>query len=425
MRDLPHVATRLFGTPLLVDPRKLEAIVPAFLRRLNGDPDEMSGEPARQADMQIADGVAVIPIIGSLVRRKTAMDAWSGLTSYGDIARCLDGCLGDARVRAILLQIDTCGGEAGGCFELCDKIFQARSTKPIWAVADVDALSAGYAIAGSAQRIIAGASGSTGSIGVVAVHMEKSVQNEAIGLTYTVFRAGARKADLNSYEPLTAEAGKRLQSSMDRLRDTFVRHVARGRDGVSVAQALATEGQWYDAPEALKLGLVDQLGTFEDAYAALAAEVALPAPAMKPAAPAQPEAPLDDAKDPDKPDEPTEVGATAMDPNENVVQLDSARTEGRAAAMAEVREIHELCALAGKPLLANEFILAGKALPDVRKALIDAKAAEDAKAGELSNHPAGGVPAATAAAVSPAVVMAGWDAAFAKVHADRTAALRR
>jgi hypothetical protein len=220
-RDFPHLAARLFGTPLLIDERKLDAIVPAFMRRLNGEddaPGDGGGDYREPGEPRYANGVAVIPVIGSLVRRKSMMDAWSGLTSYSDIATCLRCALDDPRVRAILLQVDSFGGEASGCFELCDELYAARGRKPIWAVGDVDALSAGYAILAQADRVLVAPSGSAGSIGAVAVHCERSQFNEAMGYTYTVFRAGTRKAELNSLEPITKAAAEKVAASLAKVR---------------------------------------------------------------------------------------------------------------------------------------------------------------------------------------------------------------
>jgi len=98
-------------------------------------------------------------------------------------------------------------------------------------------------------------------------------------------------------------------------------------------------------------------------------------------------------------------------PPGNVVDLDAARAQGAAQHAAEVRQIAELCQLAGKPALAVDFISTGKSLADVRKALIDEKAKEDAKLGEVSNHQPARQPS------TPAAAMAGWDSAFQKVHA--------
>jgi capsid assembly protease len=430
--DLPHLASRLFGTPLLVDARKLDAIVPAFMRRLNGEGDDpaAAGDYREPGDPVISSGVAIIPIIGTLVRRKTALDAMSGLTSYGDISAALRCALDDARVRAILLQVDSFGGEASGCFELCDELFAARQKKPLWAVADVDAMSAGYAILSQAERCYVAPSGAVGSIGAVAVHCERSQQNEMMGVTYTVIRAGLRKAELNGYEPLTRAAAEKVQASLDKCRDTFVATVVRARPGLTTRAARATEAQWYDADDALRLKLVDAIGTYEAVFAELAQSVA-PVAIAQPV-PAQPMAPIEPETDDDE--EPAdELPAAAReeslmdpkdttapvaavpptDPANNVVNLDAARAEGRAAGIAEVREIAELCQIAGVPGRAAEFIATGKSVADVRKALIDGRAAADAKTGELSNHQ----PASTAA-VNKAEL---WDRAFGRVHGNSAA----
>jgi ClpP class serine protease len=397
-RDLPHLAGRLFGTPLLIDARKLDAIVPAFMRRLNGDDDDV-GDAARATVIEptIAGGIAVIPVIGTLVRRKTMMDAWSGLTSYHDLAASLDCALDDARVKAILFQVDSFGGEAQGCFELCDRIYAARGRKPIWAIADVDSLSAGYAILSQADQCYVAPSGSAGSIGAVAVHCERSQLNEAMGVTYTLIRSGLRKAELNVYEPLARAAAEKMQASLDKVRKQFVRTVVRARPGLTARAALATEGQWYDAEDALAQKLINGILTYEDAFAALARSVAAtvqPEPPPSPPAPAEDD---DDEDDIDPPEDELPVAAqedrmdTQDAPNTgtaqpNVVDLDSVRAEGRAAFAAEVKEIAELCQLAGRPALAAEYIGGGRTVAQVREALIAARAQPDQQMGEISNR---------------------------------------
>lgn len=435
MRDLPHLAGRLFGTPLLIDVRKLDAIVPAFIRRLEGDPDDTGGaQPARSSENSVSDRVAVVRAIGTLIRRKTFMDAYSGLCSYGDIAAAVRTAMEDPRVGAVMLEVDSFGGEAAGCFELCDQLYAYRGRKPIWAVANVDSLSAGYAILAQADRTFVAPSGSAGSIGAVAIHCERSQMNEALGLTYTVIRAGLRKAELNTLEPLTKAAAEKVQTSLDLARQKFINSVVRARPGLTARAARATEAQWYQAEDAVKQKLVDAISTFDDAFAELAASVRVSSIATPP--PPAPAPPVEDDEDgPENPEEkvmdpkdnggaaagtatpptpaPAPPAAAAAPPAvDNVVALDGARAEGRAAFAAEVKEISELCQLAGKPALAAEFMAAGKSLAEVRKALVDAKAAEDAKGGELSNHNT-----RTAQKVAAAEVSAGWDKAFANARA--------
>src|SRR4029077_18543547 len=123
--------------------------------------------------------------------------------------------------------------------------------------------------------------------------------NEAMGFTYTVIRAGLRKAELNSYEPLTRDAAEKMQGSLDKMRDIFVRSVVRARAGLSRTAALATEGQWYEADDALKQRLIDGIATYEDAFAQLSQSVA-PAQVAAPPPPAL-EPPDDDNHDDDDP----------------------------------------------------------------------------------------------------------------------------
>jgi ClpP class serine protease len=429
-RNLPHLANRLFATPLLIDERKLDVITSVFAQKLNGEADQQlsAGDFREPGEMEIdtVNGIAIIPVIGSLVRRPTMLDAWSGLTSYGEIEECLECALSDARVKAILFQIDSFGGEAGGCFELCDKIFQARSKKPIWAVADIDALSAGYAILSSAEQCFVAPRGSAGSIGVISVHCERSQANAAMGVTYTVLRAGERKGDFNPYERLAPEAAQKALSIMDRTRQVFAQTVSRNRGSVSVQAILETEGQWYDPEDALSLGLIDGIATYETVFDRLAAKVVAdqppddpdntaPAPIEPGGEPAVKSLPYDDGReDDDNPEDDDDMKGGTMDPKDDankpaegatavpvttavpaaasaggtVVSLDSVREPAQSREL----QIAQLCKLSGFPALAPDFMMnAALSVDDVRDKLQTMRAEKDAALGDISNNaPTGG-----------------------------------
>jgi signal peptide peptidase SppA len=462
-RDFTHLAGRLFGTPLLFDPRKLESIIPIFQKKLNGeDADNPEGEynsgSAGEPIVTQSNGVAVISIIGSLVRRGSWIDAYSGLISYHEILEMMACAMNDARVRGIMLQVDSFGGEAAGCFELCDELVKFRGRgKPIFASADVNALSAGYAIASCSDKLFVAPSGALGSIGVVAVHMERSIQNEMMGLTYNVFAAGNRKADGNPYEKLAPEAARKLQISLEKTQETFARMVENNRPGLTFQQILDMEGQWYDADEALTLGLADEVATYEQAFLALAASIA-PAPAAQP--PREPPAPIEPSED-DQPNPSTEgtqsmtttptvagaaveptatvagaaAGATAALPAspalpDNVVAL---TTEARNAGAAAVTEIVELCEVAGKPELAAGFIRAGKTGAQVRTELLNAKASaaaagEAAAGGTINNtqpekkaDPSNPLAGLGGGGAPKSESLSSWDAALSAVNSGRKA----
>ena len=204
---LPHLASRLFGTPLLIHPPKLDVILSVVGPRMSlatvsdMPPMDMAAfqRPARTAT---PEGIAVIPIHGSLVKRALGMDAASGLTSYSEIASMLDAALADPQVRGILLDIDSPGGEASGSFELSRRVREVAAVKPVWAVANDAAYSAAYALAASAQRLFVTETGGVGSIGVIALHVDQSVKDAKDGYRFTAITAGAHKHDYSPHEPL-------------------------------------------------------------------------------------------------------------------------------------------------------------------------------------------------------------------------------
>lgn len=166
MMPLPHLAARLFGTPLLVHRAKLDVILAVLGERLNlAAPHADLAIPVPRVTPAQPPGIAVIPIHGTLVKRVLGVEAASGLTSYGGIAQEMEAALADPLVQGILLDIDSPGGEASGSFELARQIRHAATQKPVWAVANDAAYSAAYALAASAQRLIVTETGGVGSTG--------------------------------------------------------------------------------------------------------------------------------------------------------------------------------------------------------------------------------------------------------------------
>jgi capsid assembly protease len=280
--DLPHIAARLYGTPLLVAPPKMETIVAALGPRIAGDAqllapaayvdDEDDGRGSAHRSYAMTDsGIAVLPVVGSMVRRGAFLDAMSGLRSYASLQSDVQAALDDPAVRGLLLELDTPGGEAGGAFDAFDAIRTAanRAGKPIWAIANEGALSAGYALAAVADRIWVTRTGEVGSVGVVALHIDQSKADAQKGLKYTYIHAGAHKVEGNPHEPLADGTRAALQADVDALYGMFIEHVAQHR-GMAPERLRATEAQVYRGADALTAGLADELGTLPEALAAFA-----------------------------------------------------------------------------------------------------------------------------------------------------------
>ena len=282
MTDLPYLASRLYGTPLLVARPKLEIILGVVARKLAGDtlatPPPANVDTGMTGGLQILEGIAILPVLGTLVRRSSYIGTASGLTSYHDIEAMAEAAFADPMVKAVLLEIDSSGGEAGGVFDLAQRLRQLAQTsgKPLWAIADEAALSAAYAIAAAADRLWLTRTAEVGSIGVVAVHVDESVADAKAGMTYTFLHAGRHKVDGHPHAPLPAPVAADIQSDIEQLHDQFIALVS-GFRRLTPEMVRATEARVYRGEAALQAGLADQIGTRAEAITALQRQLAMSA----------------------------------------------------------------------------------------------------------------------------------------------------
>jgi signal peptide peptidase SppA len=275
MLDLPHVASRIFGTPLMIARAKLEVILGVMAPRFAGGPVEPVDLAVDLAPLTsiTTERIAVVSVIGTLLSRSGYLDASSGLLSYGDIGDAIASAMDDASVRGVILDVDSPGGEVGGLFDLVERIgaIKAASGKPLWAVANEGALSAAYAIASTADRLYVTRTGETGSIGVVAVHVDESGADAKAGLSWSFVFAGGQKVDGNAHEPLSARARATIQGDVDRLYAEFCGLVATNRD-LADETVRGTNAAVYRGNLAVRAGLADRVGTLDAAIADMAAE---------------------------------------------------------------------------------------------------------------------------------------------------------
>ncbi|MFN4342882.1 MAG: S49 family peptidase [Azonexus sp.] len=405
---LVHLASRIVGTPLLIARPKLDVILSVLGGRigLHGAdlpaPDMALPLPsARPAGETGTHGIAVIPVVGTLIRRSMGIEAASGLMSYGEIEARLDAALADPQVAGILLDLDSPGGEASGVFELAERIRAACTIKPIWAHANDAAYSAAFAIAAACQRLTLSQTAGVGSIGVIALHVDQSVKDAKDGFSYTAVFAGGRKNDFSPHAPLSPQAASALQAEVDRLYDLFVTQVARMR-GLDAEVVRATEAAVFYGEQAVTVGLADAVLPLDQVFAqfndALTAKQRLAQPRQARASPrsaatrlspprTQPstlEIPMTEHQDDhDAYDE------NARDPADATPQDDAPHPEGepqatpvasalRAQSFAhgrsEAQAIAELCLIAGQPQRTAELLASGFTEAQVRRALLETKA---------------------------------------------------
>jgi signal peptide peptidase SppA len=269
------------------------------------------------------------------------LDSLFGFGNYEDVQARFDAAVTDPSIDAILLEIDSPGGEAAGAFDLADKIYAARGSKPVWAIANDSAFSAAYAIGSAADKLFLTRTGGVGSIGVLAAHVDQSGYDEKQGVKVTTLFAGTRKNDFNAHEPLSEDAAGFLQAEVNRLYGLFVDTVSRNRS-ISADTVRATEAGLFFGDDAVKAGLADGVGTFESAVQSLAATLT-PKPRKE----------------------------TRMLDEKPPVDLEAIRKEAAEALKTQHLEIIHACRLAGKPDKAADFIEQGTTLEAARKTLLE------------------------------------------------------
>lgn len=268
MPMLAHLAGRLFNTPLLVERGYAQVVTSVLAPRLNVQPivaadQTLIRKPAREP-MLAASGIMILPVVGGLMHRGDSLDAMSGAESYTHLNNMIVAALGNEKIRGILLDIDSPGGEAAGCFEFADILMDARKQKPIWGVANATACSAAYLILASCNKAYVTRSGQVGSIGVAWLHVDVSQALKEAGVVTTWVYAGDHKVDGNPYDKLSADVKADFQTSVDKTYSLFVDSVAARRP-MKADAIRATEARVYRAEEAVSLKLVDGIKSLEGA----------------------------------------------------------------------------------------------------------------------------------------------------------------
>lgn len=293
MSKFARVAGRLFNAPLMLRPEKAEMLCAALVDRLgianlegiDGTTlaaaalrqkagDWMEDEPASPARRQYAveQRVARIGIDGTLVHKLGGVAPYSGMVGYDCLEKVIADAQANKEVGALLLDIDSPGGEVSGCFEFARKLRTMGASgggKPIVAFANEMACSAAYAIAASCDAVMTTQTGMVGSIGVwtMLVDMTKGLQKG--GISATMIRAGERKARGGPYETADEATIAKLQGWVDETWQIFADHVASCRP-ISSGAVLSLEGDWYTGSDALDLGLIDAVDSPEAIFQAVA-----------------------------------------------------------------------------------------------------------------------------------------------------------
>jgi protease-4 len=171
----------------------------------------------------------------------------------------------DDRVRCILIRIDSPGGGVGPSQEMYREIERTIEEKPVVASLGSIAASGGYYIAAPTSHIVANPGTVTGSIGVISYFPNLQQIFDKIGYSMVIIKSGQYKDIGNPARQMTSEEVALLQATINETYAQFVRDVAKGRKLSEEKVREFADGRIFTGEAALRLGLVDTLGNFEDA----------------------------------------------------------------------------------------------------------------------------------------------------------------
>ncbi|EKF2697136.1 S49 family peptidase [Escherichia coli] len=288
-RNLSHIIAAAFNEPLLLEPAYARVFFCALGREMGAaslsvpqqqvqldapgmlaETDEYMAGGKRPARVyRVVNGIAVLPVTGTLVHRLGGMRPFSGMTGYDGIVACLQQAMADSQVRGILLDIDSPGGQAAGAFDCADMIYRLRQQKPVWALCNDTACSAAMLLASACSRRLVTQTSRIGSIGVMMSHVSYAGHLAQAGVDITLIYSGAHKVDGNQFEALPAEVRQDMQQRIDAARRMFAEKVAMFT-GLSVDAVTGTEAAVFEGQSGIEAGLADELVNASDAISVMA-----------------------------------------------------------------------------------------------------------------------------------------------------------
>lgn len=208
--------------------------------------------------------------IGTIHIEDTIDEYGTGYYNHQYLLNAIDAMIEDEENQGMILYINTPGGSVYASDELYLKIkeYQDATGRPVYSSMQSQATSGGYYISAPCDKIIANRNCWTGSIGVtMGSFIDVSELLDKLGIKTTTITAGNNKAMGSNVDPMTAEQKAIFQGLVDEAYEQFVAIVAEGRNmTVEQVKALA-DGRIYTAKQALENGLIDKIGTYDEAIA--------------------------------------------------------------------------------------------------------------------------------------------------------------
>jgi signal peptide peptidase SppA len=269
--EITRILRAFSGRCWFIEKGRADEIVSILALRAGGHTQGYQAADERPM-VQTEGRIAVLRLHGAIMPRADMLSEMSGAMSLEKFRAAFREAAADEGVRAIILDIDSPGGDVSFVPETVADIRAAqRADRPIIAVANNMAASSAYWIASAADELVVTPSGQVGAIGVYMLHEDLSEALKAEGIAVTFLFEGPRKIEGNPFEPLDDTARAALQKDVAHFYAMFTADVAKFR-GVAVAAVRADPeksddhfggGRGVMAKEAVRLGMADRVATFE------------------------------------------------------------------------------------------------------------------------------------------------------------------
>ncbi|MEJ8777465.1 signal peptide peptidase SppA [Pseudogracilibacillus sp. ICA-222130] len=210
--------------------------------------------------------IAVLQLNGAIMEDVVSPYFGQGY-SHHRMLKTIELAAEDDSIKAVLLQINSPGGAVGPTAEIHESLLalQEEYDKPFYVTMGETAASGGYYAAAPADKIYATSSTITGSIGVIMESMNYAGLAEKYGITFNTIKSGKHKDIMSPSREMTKEEKDILQSMIDEMYDEFVQVIVDGRQMTEEKVREIGDGRVYTGNQAKKVGLVDEIGTFNDA----------------------------------------------------------------------------------------------------------------------------------------------------------------
>ncbi|NQU75951.1 MAG: signal peptide peptidase SppA, partial [Planctomycetes bacterium] len=225
---------------------------------------------SRDRGLLVVDKIAVVDLDGLLENRRHGAFLGDGENPVSLFVEKLDKAQADRAVRAVIVRINSPGGGVTASDIMYQRLMQFRNQSKVPVVAVIEDLGAsgGYYVACAADTIFAHRSSVVGSIGAIVQTVSFAGTMSKLGIDAQAVTSGRFKDMASPLKPLDSEDLKILQGMVDEFQKRFAEVVAAGRPKLSVEKVgVLADGRVYTGEQALGNGLVDRVGTMNDAIA--------------------------------------------------------------------------------------------------------------------------------------------------------------